>query len=134
MISRITLCSAPPAIIRSARFGPIPVTWRRRGGPLFDDVEHCLTESVHEFLGVDRPDAADHAGADILLDPLDRRWCRSLQERSSELDAMRAVGNPVPACMDELAGRDHRRATKDGNQVRLARALTRSTQKRFSGL
>jgi hypothetical protein len=32
MISRITLCSAQPVIMRSARFGPIPVTSRRRRG------------------------------------------------------------------------------------------------------
>jgi hypothetical protein len=32
MISRITFCSAQPAMIRSARLGPIPVTSRRRPG------------------------------------------------------------------------------------------------------
>ena len=47
---------------------------------LFDDVEHCLTESTHEFLRVDRPNAAEHAGAEIFLDTLDRRRCRCLQE------------------------------------------------------
>jgi hypothetical protein len=31
-LSRITFCSAQPAMIRSARFGPIPVTSRRRLG------------------------------------------------------------------------------------------------------
>src|SRR6516225_11438846 len=48
---------------------------------LFDDVEHCLAENAHELLRVDRPDAADHAGAEILLDPLDRRWGRRFEER-----------------------------------------------------
>ena len=33
MISRITFCSAQPAMIRAARFGPIPVTSRRRQAP-----------------------------------------------------------------------------------------------------
>ena len=32
MISRITFCSAQPATMRSARFGPMPVTSRRRSG------------------------------------------------------------------------------------------------------
>jgi len=32
MISRMTFCSAQPAMIRSARFGPIPVTSRNRCG------------------------------------------------------------------------------------------------------
>ena len=32
MISRITFCSAQPATMRAARFGPMPVTSRRRSG------------------------------------------------------------------------------------------------------
>jgi hypothetical protein len=28
----------------------------------------------------DRPDAADHSGAEIFLDPLGRRWGRNLQK------------------------------------------------------
>ena len=32
MISRMTFCSAQPAMIRAARFGPMPVTSRRRSG------------------------------------------------------------------------------------------------------
>ena len=32
MISRITFCSAQPATMRAARFGPMPVTSRRRPG------------------------------------------------------------------------------------------------------
>jgi hypothetical protein len=32
MISRMTFCSAQPATILSARFGPIPVTSRSRSG------------------------------------------------------------------------------------------------------
>ena len=37
-----------------------------------DDVEHLLAEGLDHLLGVDRPDAADHAGGEILLDALDR--------------------------------------------------------------
>jgi hypothetical protein len=33
---------------------------------------------------------------------------------------MRAVVDPAPAGLDELAGRDHRRVTEDGYQVVLA--------------
>ena len=77
-------------------------------GLLLDDVEHGFAEGAHELLRIDRPDAADHAGAEIFLDPLDRRWRRSLEERGFELDAVRAVVDPRPARLDELAGRDHR--------------------------
>ena len=36
MISRMTFCSAQHAMIRSARFGPMPVTSRRRLGRRHD--------------------------------------------------------------------------------------------------
>src|ERR1700758_5615440 len=97
MISRITFCSAQPAMIRSARFGPIPVTSRRAPRLLLDDLEHGFAEGAGEGVRVDRPETADHPGAEIFLDPLDRRWRRSLQERGFELDAMRGslIQNPL---------------------------------------
>src|SRR6516165_3554331 len=49
-------------------------------GLLPDDVEHGLAKGTHELLRVDRPDAADHAGAEIFLDALDRCRRRSLEE------------------------------------------------------
>src|SRR6266478_3355786 len=36
---------------------------------LLDDVEHGIAEGAYQLLRVDRPDAADHARAEILLDP-----------------------------------------------------------------
>ena len=36
-----------------------------------DHIEHLLAESLHHLLGVDRADAADHAGAEILLDAVE---------------------------------------------------------------
>ena len=36
-----------------------------------DDVEDLLPEGLDHFLGVDGPNAADHPGAQIFLDPLD---------------------------------------------------------------
>jgi hypothetical protein len=44
----------------------------------------------------------------------------SLEERGLELDAVGAVIDPGSARLDELAGRDHRRVTEDGDQVTLA--------------
>jgi len=58
-------------------------------------------------------------GAEIFLDPLDRRRRRRFEERGSELDAVGAVVDPAPAGLDELAGRNHRRVTEDGDQVAL---------------
>src|SRR5260221_39055 len=119
MTSRMTFCSAQPPTMRSARFGPIPVTSRRRPGSLLNDLEHGLTEHAHQLPRVDRPDATDHAGAEVLLDPFDRRWRCGLEERGSELDAVRAIVDPGSARLDELAGRDHRRVTEDSDQVAL---------------
>ena len=59
-------------------------------------------------------------GAEIFLDPLDRRRRRGLEERGSELDAVGAVVDPGAARLDELAGRDHRGVAEDGDQIALA--------------
>jgi hypothetical protein len=64
--------------------------------------------------------SADHARAEILLDPFGRRRRCNLEERGSELDAVSAVVDPGAARLDELAGSDHRRVTEDGDQVALA--------------
>src|SRR6202048_3438939 len=48
---------------------------------LLDDLEHGFAKGADELLRIDRSDTADHPGAEIFLDPLDRRRCRSLEER-----------------------------------------------------
>src|SRR5437867_1685737 len=40
----------------------------------FDRVEYLLSESPNEFLGVDRADTPDHAGAEVSFDAINR--CR----------------------------------------------------------
>ncbi len=87
---------------------------------LLDDLEHGFTEGADELLRVDRPDAADHPGAKIFLDALDRRRRGGLEERRSKLDAVGAVVDPGPARLDKLAGGDHRSMSDEGNQVALA--------------
>ena len=47
---------------------------------LLDDLEHGLAKGAYKLLRIDRPDAADHPGAEIFLDALDRRRRRSLEE------------------------------------------------------
>ena len=87
---------------------------------LLDDFEHALAEGSDQLPRIDRPDAADRAGPEVFLDPLDRRRRLGFEERCPELDAARAVVDPGPARLDELAGRDHPRMAKDGDQVTLA--------------
>ena len=52
MISRITLCSAQPAMIRAARFGPIPVTSRRRSGSCWMTSNTASPKARTSFLDI----------------------------------------------------------------------------------
>jgi hypothetical protein len=61
MISRTTFCSAQAVTI--------PLVGMR-----LDHVEDLVAKSPDQLPGVDRSDAADHAGREILLDALDRGW------------------------------------------------------------
>ena len=90
---------------------------------LLDQVEHGLAEGTDQLLRIDRADAADHAGAEVLLDALQRGRRGRLQEGGLELQAMGAVVDPGPRCADELAGRDQRRVADHGDGVALAARL-----------
>src|ERR1044071_960917 len=90
---------------------------------LLDNFEHLLAEGTGELPGIDRADAADHAGAQVLLDALDRRRCRDLEERGPELHAVNAVVHPGAARLDKLAGRNGRGVTEYCYEVPLAARL-----------
>ena len=64
---------------------------------LLDQVEHRLAEGGDQLPGVHRADAADHAGAEVLLDALQRGRRGRLQEGGLELQAMGAVVDPDAA-------------------------------------
>src|SRR5437763_8495809 len=49
-------------------------------GLLLDNLEHAFSKSTDELPGIDRADAADHAGAQVLLDALNCRRCRDFEE------------------------------------------------------
>ena len=83
--------------------GADPVHLAQPLGLLLDDVEHGLAEGRDQPLGVDRADALDHAGAEVLLDALGRGRRGGPQEGGLELQAVRAVVDPGPAGVDELA-------------------------------
>ena len=67
----------------------------------------------------DWPDAADHPGAEIFLDPLNRRWRGSLEKRGLELDTVSAVVDPASARLDQLAGRDRGRVPENRDEFAL---------------
>jgi hypothetical protein len=88
-------------------------------GLLLDDLEDGFAEGADELLRIDRPDAADHPGAEIFLDALDGRRRCSLEERGFELDAVGAIVDPASARLDELTSRDHRCVADNRDQVAL---------------
>ena len=82
-----------------------------------DDVEDPLPEGLDHLLGVDRPDAPDHAGAQVFLDPVDRTWGRGLEKPRLELLAVGAIVDPFARCGDPLAGGDDGGMAHDGHQI-----------------
>ena len=90
------------------------------GRLLLDQFEHRRPERPHQLGGVDRADAADHAGAEILLDALQRGRRAHLEEGRLELQAVRAVVDPGAAHLHPLAGRDAGGVPDDGDQVALS--------------
>jgi hypothetical protein len=70
IISRMTFCS-PAGDDPLRPLGPDSRHLTQATWLLLDDVEHGLAEGAHELLRINRPDAADHPGAEIFFDPLD---------------------------------------------------------------
>jgi predicted DCC family thiol-disulfide oxidoreductase YuxK len=123
MISRMTFWSAQAGgdLGRALRADALHLAQPLRLG--LDDVEDVLAEHLDHALGIDRPDAADHAGAEVLLDPLDRGGRRGLQEARLELQPVGAVVGPFAGGGDPFAGRDHRGVADRGDQIPVAAGL-----------
>ena len=122
MISRIIFWSAQPLRIRPARLGrsrPPPAGARA----LLGRVQHALGECPDQLLGVDRPDALDHAGAQVSPDALERGRRGSAQKGGLELVPVGPVVDPRVGGLDELAGADRGCSTEHGDQIALAADL-----------
>ena len=88
-----------------------------------DDVEDPLPEGLDHLLGVGRPDAPDHAGAQIFLDPVDRTRRRGLEKARPELLTVGAIVDPFAGCSDPLAGRDDGGVADYGHQIAMSARL-----------
>ena len=88
-----------------------------------DRVEHLLAERPDELPGVDGADAADHSGAEVFLDALDRRRRGGSQEPRPELLPVGAVVDPFARRGDPLARRDRRRLADDGHEIAMPARL-----------
>ena len=82
-----------------------------------DYIEHLFAECADQLSGVDRADAPDHAGAQILLDALDRGRFRGADEARPELLAVGAVVHPFSGARDPLPGRHHGSVADNRDQV-----------------
>src|SRR6266487_3336679 len=118
MISRTAFCSAQAAVMRPARTGPMPSMQAIR--LRLDDVEDLLAEGPQQLLGIDWANAADHSRGEVLLDTLDRRGRRGLEEPGLELLTVSAVVDPVAGSRDPLPGRDHGSMANQANQFAMA--------------
>ena len=81
-----------------------------------DHIEHLFTKHLDHFLGVDRANASDHPGSEILFDAFGRRRRRGAHETGPELLAMGAVVDPLAGCGDPFAGGDDGSVSDDGHQ------------------
>jgi hypothetical protein len=84
---------------------------------LFDDVEHVLAEGARQLAPVDRTDALDQTGAQVLLDALQGGRRGGAQEGGFELRAVFAVLFPAARRLDVLARRDRRRVADQGDEI-----------------
>ena len=103
--------------------GPDPDHLPQALGALLDRVQRALGEGSDQLLGVDRPDALDHAGAQVALDALERGRRGGAQEGSLELEPVGPVVDPRAGGVDELAGADRGGGTEHGDQIALAADL-----------
>jgi hypothetical protein len=114
MISRTTFCSA-------YRSDPVDLAQAIR--LCLDHIEYFVAEDPDQLLRVDRADAADHAGREILFDTVDRGWRRSAQEPGLELLAMGAIVHPFSRRRDPLAGGNACRVADHRHEVAMAAGL-----------
>src|SRR6185503_16065544 len=88
-----------------------------------DRIKYPLAESPHKLFGVDGADASDHAGAQVFLDPVDRRWRGGAHEARLELLAMGMVVDPFAGCSDPLTSRNGRGMPNDRYQFAVPSCL-----------
>ena len=102
---------------------PMPSTSRSRSGVASMTSNTFSPNAPHELLGVDRADAADHAGGEILLDAVGRSRRRGAQEPRLELLAVGAVVDPFARRGNPLAGRNGCGVPNDRHDVPMAPRL-----------
>jgi hypothetical protein len=88
-----------------------------------DHIEHFVAKRLDHFLGVDRADATDHPGTEILFDAFGRGRRRRAHEARFELLTVGAVIDPFTRCGDPLAGGDGGGVPDGGHQFAMTACL-----------
>ena len=88
-----------------------------------DDIEYLLAKRIDHLFGVDRPDAADHPGAEIFLDAIDGGRRGRAHEARFELLAMGVIVDPFARCRNPLACGDDGSVTDDRDKIAMATGL-----------
>jgi DNA-binding transcriptional LysR family regulator len=88
-----------------------------------DRVKHLLAESSNKLFCADRADARDHAGAQVFLDTVDRRWRGGAHDARLELLAMCMVVDPFAGCGDPLTSGNGRGVPNDRYQIAVPSCL-----------
>src|SRR5262249_12086172 len=120
MISRTAFCSAQAARMLAARTGPMPPTSPQSIRCCFDNVEDLFAEGAHQFFGIDRTNAADHAGGEVFRDAVGRSRGGGAQEPRFELLAVGPVVDPSAGGRDPLASRNGRGMANNGYDVTMS--------------
>src|SRR6266568_2573663 len=88
-----------------------------------DDIEHLVAEGAQKLLGIDWADAPDHSRGEVLLDALDRRGRRGLEEPGFELLTVGTVVDPIAGGCNPLPGRNRGGMADQGDQLALGTNL-----------
>ena len=106
--------------------GPNRANARHLAKPIgfgLDDIEDFLSEGLDHLPGVDRPDAPDHAGAQVFFDPVDRTRRRGLEKAGPELLTVGAIVDPFAGRGDPLAGGNDGGMADEGHQIAVSARL-----------
>ena len=96
---------------------------RKRAERHPERVEYLVAEGAHELLGVNRANAADHAGRQVFLDTVGRIGERGAQKARLELLAVGAVVDPFARGSDPLTGRNGCGVSHQRDEITMAARL-----------
>src|ERR1039458_2802501 len=117
------LLLGPGSFDSSSPLGPNAFHFLEADRVVLDDVEDLLAKLSNQFPGVNRPNALDHAAAQVLLDALVGGRGRAVEKLSAELEAEIPVADPTALGGHPFAGTDRGQRPDDGDLVAMSLGL-----------